>query len=379
MRGTYDKQLLERYPSIDDMVRLARKRIPFLSWEYLEAGTGDEYALSRNRKGFRDVVITPGIMKGETSPDLSTELLGRKYNAPFGIAPVGLTGLMWPGAEFHLAKTAVQYQIPYCLSTVATQTPEVIGPQVGDMGWFQLYPPRDKAIWSDLLNRAADNGFHTLVVTADVPIPSRRERTKRAGLRMPPKTTGKMVWDSLTHPHWLRGILKYGQPRLKTIEKYTEDKSRAAVAQYVNDQLGGTLSWDYLAELRDAWDGHIILKGILDPDNARKAVDAGVDGIVVSNHGGRQFDAAPAAIDVLPDIVQAVGNQTNVLFDSGITNGMDIIKALHLGADFVFLGRAFIYGLAALGEHGATHVCEILKDEMKNCMLQMGISEISDV
>jgi len=361
------------------MVRLARKRIPFLSWEYLEAGTGDEYALSRNRKGFRDVVITPGIMKGETSPDLSTELLGRKYNAPFGIAPVGLTGLMWPGAEFHLAKTAVQYQIPYCLSTVATQTPEVIGPQVGDMGWFQLYPPRDKAIWSDLLNRAADNGFHTLVVTADVPIPSRRERTKRAGLRMPPKTTGKMVWDSLTHPHWLRGILKYGQPRLKTIEKYTEDKSRAAVAQYVNDQLGGTLSWDYLAELRDAWDGHIILKGILDPDNARKAVDAGVDGIVVSNHGGRQFDAAPAAIDVLPDIVQAVGNQTNVLFDSGITNGMDIIKALHLGADFVFLGRAFIYGLAALGEHGATHVCEILKDEMKNCMLQMGISEISDV
>jgi len=379
MRKSYNKQLLERYPSIDDMVRLARQRIPFLSWEYLESGTGDEYALDRNRQGFRNVVITPGIMNGEIFPNLSTKLLGREYRAPFGIAPVGLTGLMWPGAEYMLARTAAQYQIPYILSTVATQTPESIGPLVGEMGWFQLYPPRERAIWSDLLNRAKDNGFHTLVVTADVPVPSRRERTKRAGLRMPPETTGKMVWDTLTHPHWLRGILKYGQPRLKTVEKYTEDKSRAAVAQYVNDQLGGTLSWDYLAELRNAWDGDIILKGILDPDNARKAVDAGVDGIIVSNHGGRQFDAAPASIDVLPEIVEAVGDQTSILFDSGITNGMDIIKALHLGADFVFLGRAFIYGLAALGEHGATHVCEILKDEMKNCMLQMGISEISDI
>jgi len=379
MAKAYDRQLIEKYPSISDMQKLATKRIPFLSREYLEAGTGDEFALSRNREGFQDVVITPGILKGEIDPDLTTELLGIKYNAPFGIAPVGLTGLIWPGAEFFLAKTASKYKIPHCLSTVATQTPESIGPLVGDMGWFQLYPPKEEAIWKDLLDRAATAGFHTLVVTADVPIPSRRERTKRAGLRMPPKTTLKMVWDTLMHPHWLKGVMKYGSPSLKTIEKYTEDKSRAAVAQYVNDNLGGTLSWEYLSELKKYWNGDIILKGVLDRENAQRAVDAGVGGIVVSNHGGRQFDAAPAPIQVLPDIVEAVGQQTAVMFDSGVTNGMDVIKALHLGADFVFLGRAFLYGLAALGEHGATHVCEILIDELKNNMMQMGVGSIKEI
>jgi L-lactate dehydrogenase (cytochrome) len=374
-----EKQLLEKYPSLMDMELLARRRLPFVAWEYLESGTGDEDALDRNRRSFSSITLTPGIMKGALDPDLSVDLLGRRYSLPFGIAPVGLTGLIWPGAEFQLAQTAVKFGIPFCLSTVATQTPEAIGPVVGNMGWFQLYPPRQDDIRRDLLQRARDSGFHTLVVTADVPVPSRRERIKRAGLRMPPKTTPKMIWDALTHPSWTAATIKYGSPRLKTIEKYTRSRSRAAAAAYVNENLGGTLSWDYLRELTHDWDGPVILKGLLDPKDAVKAAEIGAAGIVVSNHGGRQFDAAPAAMDVLPEIAAAVNGRLAVLFDSGIRTGLDIIKAYAGGADFVFLGRAFLYGLAALGNRGAEHVCRILTDELVNNMQQLGCSSLNDL
>lgn len=379
MATPYDKAMLELYPAISDLRALAQKRIPFLSWEYLESGTGDEYALPRNTESFRNVIIPPAILKGEIQPDLTTSLLGVSYSAPFGIAPVGLTGLIWPGAEFDLARSAEANRIPYCLSTVATQTPEDVGPLVGDMGWFQLYPPREEVIRKDLLARAKASGFDTLVVTADVPVPSRRERTKRAGLRMPPKTTAKMAWDAVTHPAWLKGMLKYGSPSLKTIEKYLANPTREATAQYVNDNLGGTLSWEYLAEVRAEWSGPLLLKGVLTADDAKKAVAAGVDAIIVSNHGGRQFDAAPAALDVLPDLIIAINGRIPVIFDSGVRSGTDIVKALYLGADFVLLGRAFLYGMAALGHRGADHVYHVLVEEIKNNMLQLGCANIQAV
>lgn len=371
--------MLERLPAVSDLERLARKRLPFLSMEYLESGTGDESALDRNAASFRKVTLIPAFMKGEVRPDPGVQLFGRKLGLPFGIAPIGLTGLIWPGAEFHLARTAVKYSIPYCLSTVATQTPEDIGPEIGETGWFQLYPPRQADIRKDLLERAVENGFHTLVITADVPVPSRRERTKRAGLRMPPRTTPKMIWDALTHPAWTGATLKYGSPRLRTIEKYTKSRSRAAAAEYVSTNLGGNLDWDYLREVREEWQGPIVLKGLLDPADADIAADTGLDGIIVSNHGGRQFDAAPAALDVLPDIVSVVNGRCAVMFDSGIRTGLDIIRAYALGADFVFLGRAFLYGLAGMGPQGSDHVCEILKDELINNMLQLGCSDMAAV
>ena len=372
-------ELMDSYPTIADLRSRARQRIPFLSWEYLESGTGDELAITRNVVELQKIVLPPAIMKGEFEVNLGVEILGRQYDAPFGIAPVGLTGLMWPGAEYQLAKTALKYRIPYCLSTVATQTPEEIGTLSGDMGWFQLYPPREPEIRRDLLMRAKTNGFDTLVVTADVPIPSRRERTKRAGLRMPPRTTVKMIVDALRHPAWTRGILKHGSPRLKTIEKYTQSNSRAAAAKYVNENLGGTLSWEYLGHLRTEWNGKLIVKGVLNAAAARKAVEMGADGIVVSNHGGRQFDASPAPINMLEGIANAVGGQAAIIFDSGIHSGLDVIRALSMGADFVMLGRGFLYGLAALGDVGSDHVCDILMDEMRNCMLQMGCATIAEI
>lgn len=379
MRENQLNHWMQRYPSISDLQRKAKKRIPHVAWEYLDLGTGDEKAIDRNLERMAAALLVPRFMKGELNPDLSTTLFGQTYHAPFGAAPVGLSGLMWPKAETILAGTAARYRIPYCLSTVATQTPETVGAVAGDMGWFQLYPPRDRAIRTDLLNRVKASGFRALVVTADVPLPSRRERALRAGLRMPPRITPGFVWDALIHPSWTFHTMRAGLPRLRSMEKYAPATDLGSVAAFVGRSIGGTLSWDYLKEVRDEWPGPLILKGIVHPEDAEKAVAVGVDGIQVSNHGARQFDAAPAAIDSLPVVARAVKGKTAILFDSGVRSGLDIIRALSLGAEFVFLGRAFIYGVSALGRYGGDHVVEILMAEMRADMSQLGYATIKEI
>lgn len=379
MMKNYSKKLIEKYPAISDLQSKAKKRIPEVAWEYLQSGTGDEIALSRNRKSLDNILFNPRFLKGELNPSLETKVLGMNFDLPFGIAPVGLSGLMWPGSEMILAKTALEYNIPYCLSTVATQTPETIGPISKHNSWFQLYTPRKKEIRQDLLRRIKEAGFTCLIVTADVPFPSRRERTKRAGLKTPPKVTPKFIWDGITSPHWTRQVIKHGLPKLKTVIQYAESKQATKVFEELRAGFGGTLSWDYLKELRDEWDGPLILKGITHPKDAEQAVALGVDGIIVSNHGGRQFDAIPAAIDLLPLVVDEVGHKTTLMFDSGIRSGLDIIRALHSGAKFVFLGRSFLSGVAALGNHGGSHVCEILKEGLIANMHQLGIEELDQI
>ncbi|MEL7220416.1 MAG: alpha-hydroxy acid oxidase [Bacteroidota bacterium] len=324
-----------------------------------------------------DIRLSPQFCKGPLEPDVSTQVLGQYFDAPFGIAPVGLSGLMWPKAELMLAQTAVRYNIPYSLSTVATETPEAVGELVGQQGWFQLYPPKEKEMRADILRRAQNAGFHTLLVTADVPTPSRRERSRRAGLQSPPKINADFIWQALTHPLWTWQTLNRGIPRLRTIEAYLEaDKS---VGGFVQDELRGNLTWEYCQELRDLWSGPILLKGVMHPKDAEKAVAIGLDGIVVSNHGGRQFDGAPAALSVLPEIVATVKGKTAILFDSGIRSGLDILRAYQQGAEFVLLGRAFLYGVAALGKYGGDHVVEILLEQLKNNMIQLGIERLPGV
>lgn len=379
---SYDDHKAEyfnRYPAISDLAVKAQKRIPHVAWEYLQSGTGREALTRKNTEAFNDITFTPQFCKGILKPNIETKLFGQKYAAPFGVAPIGLTGLMWPRIEHHLAATANRYQIPYSLSTVATETPETVGKYVGNMGWFQLYPPRDEDVRKSLLKRAKEAGFHTLLVTADVPMASRRERTKRAGLQMPPKITPQLIWQGITHPRWTVETLKHGLPRLRTIEAYTELKNIKFVSGYVGNRLGGTLSWDYCRELRDLWEGPIVLKGVLHPTDAQKAIDIGFDGILVSNHGGRQFDGAPTSIEVLPQMVREFKGKTKILFDSGVRTGLDIMRALSLGADFVLLGRAFIYGVAALGKFGGDHVVEILMDDLKNNMVQLGVESIGAI
>ena len=231
----------------------------------------------------------------------------------------------------------------------------------------------------DILQRAQAAGFHTLVVTADVPMASRRERSRKAGLSVPPKITPNLVWQGLTHPRWSFATLKRGLPRLRTVEHYAANKDLKFVSGFVGNRLGGTLDWAYCEELKASWNGPVILKGVLHPEDANKAIEVGLDGVWVSNHGARQFNGAPATIDALPAIVEAVSKRVPILFDSGIRSGLDIMRALALGADFVMAGRPFIYGVAALGRYGGDHVADILIDDLKNNMVQLGVEYLKDL
>lgn len=374
-----NKRLMDKYPSISDLEKKAEKRIPKVSWLYLQSGTGRNVAADRNRSSFDKYALLPSFVKGKLDVNLQTSLFGHDYQVPFGVAPVGLTGLIWPKSELFLAKSANKYGYPYCLSTVATQTPEAVGEKVGNMGWFQLYPPKDPAIRADILKRAKDSGFHTLIITADVPAPGRREESRKSGMSLPVKFTPKMIWDGITHPKWTVNTLAEGLPTLRTVSAYSESKDMKSAAEYARFKFRGDLDWNYIKEVKELWDGPVILKGILSPADAIKAAEEGLDGICVSNHGGRQFDGAPAALDALPEIAKVVGDKMKIIFDSGITSGLDIIKALALGADFVLLGKAFMYGCAALGEKGADHVADILIEDITNNMKQLGVTTIEDV
>ena len=364
--------LMDRFPAIEDLERRAKRRLPHFSWEYLASGTGDESAMHRNRSALLDVELLPQLMKGVIEPDTRTTLFGVEHAAPIGVAPLGMSGLIWPGADQALARTARANGFPHVLSTVATTTPEDVGPLAGDMGWFQLYPPRDDALRSDLLDRVEGAGYRTLVITADVPKGSRRERQRKAHIRVPPKITPRLMWQSVTHPAWSMAVLRHGIPRFRTIEQYLDGTSLTAVAGFVGASLGGSLSFDYVAEVRARWTGNIVVKGILDPADARRSIDVGADAIWVSNHGGRQLEAAPAAISCLPAIAAEAGGEVPVLFDSGVRSGADIARAISLGADFVFAGRPFYFGLGALGADGAGHAYEILHDGLLNVMHQTG-------
>ena len=379
MKENHLERLMRRFPAVSDLRERAGWRIPHVAWEYLESGCGDETAVARNLEKMAAVTLVPRFLKGELVPDISTTLFGQTYQAPFGVAPMGLTGLIWPRSEFILARTAAKYSIPYCLSTVATQTPETVGPLVGDMGWFQLYPPRDPKTRDDLLKRAWDSGFKTMVVTADVPVGGQRDRSIRAGFGRPERFTLRNVCEAMKHPTWTINTLRIGLPKLKTLEKYTNSTSTGSVLSYVSQSLGGTLSWDYLAEVREAWEGPLVLKGIVHPEDAELAVQTGVDGIYVSNHGARQLNAVPAAIESLPEIVRRVQGRAGIIFDSGVRSGLDVVRAIALGADIVLLGRAFLYGVAALGDHGGDHVVEILLADMKNVMVQLGCASLQEL
>ena len=371
--------LLNRYPSIEDLRRRAKERIPYFAWEYIDSGTGADECVRRNRAALESITLVPQFMKGAFEPQLTTRLFNIDYAVPFGISPVGLTALMWPRAERILARAAAVYRFPYTLSTAATEAPETIGPLADGMGWFQLYPPRQADIRRDLIHRARDAGFTTMLVTADVPIASRRERQVRAGVVVPPKITPRMLYRCMVRPAWSIATLVAGSPRFRGLEKYINGSDMRDMLTFIGQELGGSLDWDYLDAVRQEWDGPLVLKGILTSAEAERAVALGFDGIMVSNHGGRQFDGAPAAIDALPAIAHAVGGRTKVLFDSGVRGGLDIARALALGADFILLGRAFMYGVAALGRRGGDHVADLLKADLINNMIQLGCTTTAEL
>jgi L-lactate dehydrogenase (cytochrome) len=365
------------YPALSDLKSRAQRRIPHFVWEFLDSATGTEATTLRNRTALDQILFRPAILSGEFTPDLSTEFLGRTYPVPFGVAPLAMSGLVWPDAERLLAKHAATAGIPYTLSTVATQTPEAVGRHVADQGWFQLYPPRDPEIRRDMLARVRDAGFHTLVLTADVPVASRRERQTRGGLVQPPRLTPRLALQAARCPAWLMGTQRIGMPRMRFLDSYAENTGPLPSTAHVGYLLRTSPDWEYLAALRDLWDGPIIVKGVLDAADAPKLEGLGVDAIWASNHAGRQFDAGPASIDALPAIRAATS--LPLIFDSGIEGGIDILRALALGANFVMMGRPWHYALGALGAAGPAHLHDLLSKDITSNMGQIGARNLGQL
>ena len=373
--------LVDKYPRVSDMVGVAKRRMPHFAAEYLFAGTGYDEALENNRKAFNEVFLVPQYLKGTVNPNLKTKLFGYEYDAPFGMAPVGMTSLMWPGAEIALSKMSVKNNIPFSLSTVSCTSVEEVGKHLDGNGWFQLYPQADKAIRNDLLKRAKDSGFKTLIITADIPASSRRERLRMAGVSVPPKNNLRTFFQAAICPSWSIGTLINGIPAFGTMDQYSDGSwhgNAKSKAGFAGSQMQRYLDWDYLKEVRDIWKGPIILKGLMDIEDAIKTTKF-VDAIYLSNHGGRQLDIAPSTLQILPEIRKKVGSKFPIIIDSGFYSGQDICKGLMLGADFVMTGRPFIIGLAALGAKGANHVHDILKDELSNIMEQVCAENIKEL
>ena len=368
-----------RYPAVSDLRAKARRRIPHFAFEYLDSGTAAELQVRRNREALDAVWFLPTALPGRVEPDFATRFLGQDWGRPFGIAPLGMSGLMWPGAEAMLARHAAAHRIPYGLSTVATRLPEEVGPLADGTGWFQLYAPADREILHDMLRRAHEAGFSKLILTVDVPDDSRRERQRRANLTLPPRITPRMLWEMLIHPAWTLGTARLGRPRLRLAESYARTRASRSSLEHAGHVIRGTPDWNTLAEIRDLWQGDLILKGVMDPEIALRLREAGADAIWVSNHGGRQLEGAPAAITMLPKVRAALGPDVPVLFDSGVASGMDVLRALALGADFVMLGRAWHYAVAALGARGPAHLHHILTEDMRLNMAQVGAHRLADL
>ena len=366
-----------RYPALSDLRAASHSRLPRFVWDYLDSATGAETVKPRNRAALDTVLFSPAALRGEIAPDLATELFGQRFAVPFGVAPVGMSGLVWPGAEAILARTAAAVGMPYCLSTVATRTPEDIGPLAGPMGWFQLYPPRDPGIRRDILARARAAGFGVLVLTLDLPGPSRRERQLRARLTIPPRLTPGMLAQVALRPGWAlamaREVMRDGLPRLRLMEGYLQTDGPSGSTAHAGYRLRTNPDRAYLDAVRAEWPGPLVVKGVMEPEVAVTAHAAGAAAVWVSNHGGRQFDGAPASLDLLPEMRRAVGPGYPLIFDGGVEGGLDILRGFALGADFVMLGRGWHHALGALGPAGPAHLAQVLRADLVANMLQMGI------
>lgn len=361
-----------KYPDIDYLRARAKKRIPRFAFEYLDGGCNAGINLKQNTEDIREILLKPYYLREIKETSLKTELFGHTYDAPFGIAPIGLQGLMWPRASEILAKAAFDYNIPYLLSTVATASIEQIAEITEGNAWFQLYHPAEKELRNDLLKRAEESGISVLVVLADVPSFGYRSKEIRNGLAIPPKMTLENIAQILSHPNWAMQTLVAGQPTFKTLKKYIpKGMSLRHLGLFMNKTFDGRLDKDRLAEIRERWKGKLVLKGVASEEDAQKCVDLGLDGIIVSNHGGRQLDHGESAVSALQPISKAFGNKIKVMMDSGIRTGPDIASSIAAGADFTFLGRSFMYGVSALGKRGGNHTISILKRQLQQVLEQV--------
>ncbi len=375
-------KLRQHYPTVDYLRRRARGRIPHFAFEYSDGGAGTDGGIRRNWAGLDAVELVPRYGVMPALPPVEITLFGRKYAAPIGIAPMGGPAIVWPGADSYMAVAAQRARVPYTLGTVGGITIEQAATLAPDVLWFQLYRMARNDHWLgfELMRRCEAAGVHVLVMTVDVPVRTVRPREVVVGLGGSKFSPGpRMLYQMLRSPGWLLSLWQRGQPRFANIKNYAGNNASVNdVISFARNEIGGAFTWDEIARFRDKWKKPLVLKGIMHPADAERAIALGIDGVWVSNHGGRQIEALPAPIDVLPAVAAQVGARATVLFDSGVRSGLDVVRAVALGAQAAFAGKAFLWGLGALGGKGPGHVLDLMIDETRASLGQIGAQSPAD-
>lgn len=359
--------------AIDDLRRDAQRFLPRFVFDYLEGGAGDETCLRGNITALADIRLWPRVLRDTRAVDTSVEVLGERWRLPVAVAPTGFNGLLRPGGDVLLARSAARAGVPFCLSTASNSRLETVREQGGGSSWLQLYVMSDRTIAEQIMRRAQQAGYKALVLTVDVAVSGYRKRDVRNGFRLPFRPGLMTAMDLLAHPRWALQFAGRPMPRFTNLSEHTDTGTSAQVqAALLNRTMDRALVWESLRWVRAHWSGPVIIKGILHPEDAAQAVGEGVDGIIVSNHGGRQLQSAPATIEALPRIVETVAGTVPVFADGGFRCGEDVAKALSRGARAVFLGRPFLYGLAAAGEAGVGQVFDWLREDLERTMILLG-------
>jgi L-lactate dehydrogenase (cytochrome)/(S)-mandelate dehydrogenase len=381
---------IDQAVNIEDLHRMAKRRLPKIAFDFIEGGLEDERGLERNTSAFHKHLLLPRYLVDVSKRDQSAALFGRTYASPFGISPTGGAGLFRRGADLMLAEAAAEANIPYIMSGASNDSIEAAAKIAPNNAWYQLYAANDAKIREDMIRRTADAGLDALVLTVDVPVSSKRERNirngfanVRGGLFQALSLKPSILIESLTHPGWIVEYLRHGggTPMLQNWQPYAANGANAeAVYNYSRSIMPyNAQTWRDLEQYRRLFPRNLVVKGIMDPRDALRCAEIGCDGIMVSNHGGRQLDQAPASLDVLPAVVEAVGTKLTVMLDSGVRRGADILIALCLGARFVFMGRPTLYGAAAGGIPGVKKAISILRDEIDLVMAQIGCPSLDQL
>jgi (S)-mandelate dehydrogenase len=366
--------------SIEDLRQLAKRRLPRAVFDFYDGGAEDEQTLRENRAAFERVRLVPRVLLDVSAVDTTTTIAGAKANLPIAIAPTGAVGFGWSGGDVAIARAAATFGIPYALSTTATASIERIAREAGGNLWFQAYILKKREFTFGLIERARAAGYTGLIVTVDLPVGGKRERDFRNDFAIPFRFTRKNFFDFSSRPGWALSMLRQGMPVMENLVGFTpEATTTAGIASSVGRNYDASFDWDSLKAMRDSWPKKMLVKGISHADDAERIASIGCDGVIVSNHGGRQLDGAIATLDALPPIARAVGSLISVLIDGGIRRGGDIVKALALGAEAVMIGRATLYGACAGGEAGAARALEVLSDELTRTMQLCGVRSIGEI
>lgn len=368
-------------PAVKDYRALARRRLTRFAFDYLDGGAEDGRTLSRNRAAYEQLIFQPRVLRDVTHVDASVPVCGETLAMPAVVGPTGLNGLYWPRAEEVLARAAHAAGLPFTVSTASTSLLESVRAATEGALWLQLYVQQDRRIAEDMMRRARGLGFSTLMLTVDTMVHGKRDHDVRNGFRMPLRLTPKLLLDLATHPRWCARMLRQGgSPQLVNLARSAGVKAQLqAQAAAMSRQMDMSLDWAAVDWLRRHWQGPVLLKGVLSVDDARTALRFGVDGVILSNHGGRQLESAPSPLEILPEVVDAVGTGLDVFVDGGIRRGSDIAKARALGAKAVLLGRAPLYGLAAQGPQGVADVLQMLRDEFEITLRLLGVPSAADL